>query len=177
MLDKVCGIEAGSRRPDLLRLLYPVETSSNLRGTTGSMTASELIRFGQSWHRHRTGCGEDKEEEDEDEGDDDDDDNNDGVGGLTVHISPATMTEEAPSTSSSFLYPLLQTLDHELPLSDENDNPANNPVQDKHRILPHDMIRKARQESIVPPGRSLPLESTTVMALWDLLMRQEGLGW
>ena len=104
---------------------------------------------------------------------DDDDDNDDGVGGLTVHISPATMTEEAPLTSSSFLYPLLQTLHHELPLSDENDNPADNPAQDKHRILPHDMIRKARLESIVPPGRSLPLESTTVMALWDLLMRQE----
>lgn len=28
--------------------------------------------------------------------------------------------------------------------------------------------------SIVPPGRSPPPESTTVMSLWDLLMRQEG---
>ena len=57
------------------------------------------------------------------------------------------MTEEAPSTSSSFLYPLLQTLDHEPPLSDENDNPADNPAQDKYRKLAHDMIR-----GLVDPG-------------------------
>ena len=58
------------------------------------------------------------------------------------------MTEEAPSTSSSsFLYPLLQTLDHEPPLSDENDNPNDNPAQDKYRILAHDMIR-----GLVDPG-------------------------
>ena len=37
--------------------MYPVETSSNLRGTTGSVTASELIRFHHSRHRRRTGGG------------------------------------------------------------------------------------------------------------------------
>jgi phosphatidylinositol 3-kinase len=64
-----------------------------------------------------------------------------------VRISPAAMTEEAPSTSSSFHYPLLQTLDHEPPLSDENDNPADNPAQDKYPILAHDMIH-----GLVDPG-------------------------
>jgi len=130
--------------------MYPVETSSNLRGTTGSVTASELIRFHHSRHRRQTGGGEKEEEEEDDDDDDDDgeDDDDDGVGGLTVRISPAAMTEEAPSTSSSsFLYPLLQTLDHEPPLSDENDNPNDNPAQDKYRILAHDMIR-----GLVDPG-------------------------
>jgi hypothetical protein len=103
--------------------IYPVETSSHLRGTTGSITASELIKFHSAIHPM---------EKD----------------GLTVCISPSAM--DLPASSAlphSFLYPLLQTLDHEPPLTDENENPLDNPAQDKYRILAHDLIR-----GLVDPG-------------------------
>ncbi|KAL3762752.1 hypothetical protein ACHAW5_002257 [Stephanodiscus triporus] len=60
------------------------------------------------------------------------------------------MTDSSPHSSSSssmFLYPLLQTLDHEPPLADEYENPNDNPAQDKYRILAHDLIR-----GLVDPG-------------------------
>ncbi len=103
--------------------MYPVETSSHLRSTTGSITASELIKFHSSIHQM---------EED----------------GLTVRISPSAMDlPTSPARPQAFLYPLLQTLDHEPPLTDENENPLDNPAQDKYRILAHDLIR-----GLVDPG-------------------------
>jgi hypothetical protein len=118
--------------------IYPVETSSHIRGTTGSITASELIKF-HSLYR--------TEEEDDD---------NSGNSGLIVNISPRAMMDDNTTTSSSksilhpstavaFLYPLVQTLDYEPPLAE--DNPTDNPAQDKYRILAHDLIR-----GLVDPG-------------------------
>lgn len=56
---------------------------------------------------------------------------------------------DAPTTDTpqSFLYPLVQILDHEPPLTDENENVQDNPAQDKYRILAHDLIR-----GLVDPG-------------------------
>lgn len=102
--------------------IYPVETSSHLRGTTGSVTASELIKF----HSSINGIAED---------------------GLTVPISPSAVDLPSSKLPQAFLYPLLQTLDHEPPLTDENENPLDNPAQDKYRILAHDLIR-----GLVDPG-------------------------
>jgi hypothetical protein len=117
--------------------IYPVETSSHTRGTTGSITASELIKF-HSLYRTE-----------------DEDDDNVGMNGLTVRISPHAMIDDAKVSSSSsplllpsaiaFLYPLVQTLDYEPPLAEEN--PTDNPAQDKYRILAHDLIR-----GLVDPG-------------------------
>ena len=115
--------------------IYPVETSSHTRGTTGSITASELIKF-HSLYRTE-----------------DEDDDNVGMNGLTVRISPHAMIDDTEVSSSSsllpsaiaFLYPLVQTLDYEPPLAE--DNPTDNPAQDKYRILAHDLIR-----GLVDPG-------------------------
>lgn len=115
--------------------IYPVESSTHLRGSTGSITANELIKFHSSFRK---------------------DDTNDasgiqqsiGCGSLTVPIS--TLAVETPNKTQaipfpqSFLYPLVQTLDFEPPLSDENEE---NPFQDKYRILAHDLIR-----GLVDPG-------------------------
>ena len=110
--------------------IYPVETSTHLRGTTGSITANELIKFHSKFQTTT----------------DDEGKNNNG---LNVYISPAaldipTSSEQQPQ---AFLYPLVQTLDHEPPLTDENENPQDNPAQDKYRILAHDLIR-----GLVDPG-------------------------
>ena len=140
--------------------LYPVETSSHLRGTTGSITANELIKFHSKFRTE--------------------DEPMSGWGGVSVRVSPLAM--EWSSTSSSgknnaanasgefsstqngkshnvdailstlphpqaFLYPLVQTIDHEPPLTDENETPQDNPAQDKYRILAHDLIR-----GLVDPG-------------------------
>jgi hypothetical protein len=103
--------------------MYPVETSSHLRSTTGSITASELIKFHSSIHQM---------EED----------------GLNVRISPSAIDlPTSPTRPQAFLYPLLQTLDYQPPLTDENENPLDNPAQDKYRILAHDLIR-----GLVDPG-------------------------
>ena len=103
--------------------IYPVETFTHLRGTTGSIPASELILFYSSIHQI---------EED----------------GVTVRIRPSAMElQTSPTLPQAFLYPLLQTLDHEPPLTDENENPLDNPAQDKYRILAHDLIR-----GLVDPG-------------------------
>ena len=111
--------------------IYPVETSTHLRGTTGSITANELIKFHSKFQTE--------------------DESNNTNNGLTVRISPAAVELPASSLSSeqqqAFLYPLVQTLDHEPPLADENENPQDNPAQDKYRILAHDLIR-----GLVDPG-------------------------
>ena len=105
--------------------IYPVETSSHLRGTTGSITANELIKFHSKFQSE-------------------DESNNNG---LNVCISPTAMEAPSPGQPQAFLYPLVQTLDHEPPLTDENENPQDNPAQDKYRILAHDMLR-----GLVDPG-------------------------
>jgi len=110
--------------------IYPVETSTHLRGTTGSITANELIKFHSKFQTTT----------------EDESNNNNG---LNVYINPAaldipTSSEQQPQ---AFLYPLVQTLDHEPPLTDENENPQDNPAQDKYRILAHDLIR-----GLVDPG-------------------------
>jgi len=67
--------------------------------------------------------------------------------GLAVRISPRALDAPTTDTPQSFLYPLVQILDHEPPLTDENDNVQDNPAQDKYRILAHDLIR-----GLVDPG-------------------------
>ncbi|KAL7498266.1 hypothetical protein ACHAWT_009221 [Skeletonema menzelii] len=67
--------------------------------------------------------------------------------GLAVRISPMALDAPTTDTPQSFLYPLVQILDHEPPLTDENDNVQDNPAQDKYRILAHDLIR-----GLVDPG-------------------------
>ena len=118
--------------------LYPVETSSHLRGTTGSITASELMKFHSKFRSE------------------DDATNNSGAGGMSVRISPsaielppisADMNNPSLPLAQTFLYPLVQTLDYEPPLTDENETPQDNPAQDKYRILAHDLIR-----GLVDPG-------------------------
>ncbi len=91
-----------------------------------------------------------------------------------MRISPAVMAEEAPSTSSSFLYSLLQTLDHEPPLSDENDNPAENPAQDKYRILAHDMIRGLVDPGLKPDRKELAPREESVEPELPSVDRGEG---
>jgi len=107
--------------------IYPVETSSHLRATTGSIGANELIKF-HSQFRTDEECN---------------------TNGLTVRISPSAvgMLSSSSEQPQAFLYPLVQTLDHEPPLADENENPQDNPAQDKYRILAHDLIR-----GLVDPG-------------------------
>ncbi|KAL7521609.1 LOW QUALITY PROTEIN: hypothetical protein ACHAWX_006287 [Stephanocyclus meneghinianus] len=115
------------------RLRSAQERTRNIMGTTGSITANELIRFHSKF---RVDC-------------DDDARRKDGCGSLTVHVSPLAVetsnivTEDIPFPQS-FLYPLVQTLDFEPPLADENED---NPFQDKYRILAHDLIR-----GLVDPG-------------------------
>ena len=68
--------------------------------------------------------------------------------GLQVQISPEAIDRTSTTdTPQSLLYPLVQVLDHEPPLTDENDNIQDNPAQDKYRILAHDLIR-----GLVDPG-------------------------
>ena len=105
--------------------IYPVETSTHLRGTTGSITANELIKF-HSKFRTEEECDTD---------------------GLAIRISPKAMDMLPSEQPQAFLYPLVQILDHEPPLADENENPQDNPAQDKYRILAHDLIR-----GLVDPG-------------------------
>ena len=108
--------------------LYPAETSTNLRGTTGSISASELIKFHSQFRPEEDKGGEGNSND-----------------GLTVQISPLAMGMlQSPEQPQSFLYPLVQTLDHEPPLTDENED---NPTQQKYRILAHDLIR-----GLVDPG-------------------------
>ena len=114
--------------------IYPVETSTHLRGTTGSITANELIKFHSKF------------ETDDDKSKDSPQPS--GCGNLTVRVSPLAVetpkeTKDIPF-AQSFLYPLVQTLDFEPPLADENED---NPFQDKYRILAHDLIR-----GLVDPG-------------------------
>lgn len=147
--------------------LYPVETSSHLRGTTGSITANELIKFHSKFR-----ASENEENEKMSE-----------WGGLTVRISPRAM-EWPPATSSkqsakspdksksnsnsndadallsniphtqAFLYPLVQMIDYEPPLTDENDSPQDNPAQDKYRILAHDQSVRALIDPGLKPDRA-----------------------
>ncbi|KAL9184641.1 hypothetical protein ACHAXT_012611 [Thalassiosira profunda] len=105
--------------------IYPVETSTHLRGTTGSITANELIKF-HSKLRSDEECDRD---------------------GLTVPIHPLAVEMSSSDQPQAFLYPLVQVLDHEPPLTDEHENPQDNPAQDKYRILAHDLIR-----GLVDPG-------------------------
>lgn len=67
--------------------------------------------------------------------------------GLAVRISPKALDAPTTDIPQSFLYPLVQILDHEPPLTDEHDNVQDNPAQDKYRILAHDLIR-----GLVDPG-------------------------
>jgi len=114
--------------------LYPVETSTHLRGTTGSITANELVKFHSKFLT--------------------DDPNISGTNNsnLTTRISPLATTappNPANQTPQSFLYPLLQTLDHEPPLT-AHEHPSHsqdNPAQDKYRILAHHLLR-----GLVDPG-------------------------
>ncbi len=139
--------------------LYPVETSSYLRGTTGSITANELIKF-HSKFRASELEGEGKKS---------------GWGGLSVRISPRAL-EWPPTTSrqsakssenndenaippnlphsQAFLYPLVQTIDYEPPLTDEIDSPQDNPAQDKYRILAHDQSVRALIDPGLKPDRA-----------------------
>jgi len=110
--------------------IYPVETSTHLRGTTGSITANELIKFHSKFQTTT-----------------DNDEGNKNNNGLNVYISPAALDTSSEQQPQAFLYPLVQTLDHEPPLTDENENPQDNPAQDKYRILAHDLIR-----GLVDPG-------------------------
>mmetsp|Transcript_10831 Transcript_10831/g.19667 ORF Transcript_10831/g.19667 Transcript_10831/m.19667 type:complete len:881 (+) Transcript_10831:3-2645(+) len=105
--------------------IYPVETSTHLRGTTGSITANELIKFHSQFRtEEESNCD-----------------------GLNAYISPSAVEILPSEQLQAFLYPLVQTLDHEPPLTDENENPQDNPAQDKYRILAHDLIR-----GLVDPG-------------------------
>jgi len=146
--------------------LYPVETSSYLRGTTGSITANELIKFHSKFRASEK--GEEKMSE---------------WGGLTVRISPRSMewppvtstkqSAKSPDNSKSnsnsndadailsniphtqaFLYPLVQIIDYEPPLTDENDSPQDNPAQDKYRILAHDQSVRALIDPGLKPDRA-----------------------
>ena len=113
--------------------IYPVESSTHLRGTTGSITANELIKF-HSKFRESDVINDEQQSS--------------GYGDLTTPLSPLAV--ETPTKkqnipfAQSFLYPLVQTLDFEPPLADENED---NPFQDKYRILAHDLIR-----GLVDPG-------------------------
>jgi hypothetical protein len=110
--------------------LYPVETSTHIRGTTGSITANELIQFHSKFR------------------DTDDNRTKEGCGDLTVPITPRPIDPKpAPDLPlpQSFLYPLIQTLDYEPPLTDEMNE--DNPFQDKYRCMAHDLIR-----GLVDPG-------------------------
>lgn len=114
--------------------IYPVESSTHLRGTTGSITANELIKFHSKF--------------DKDEDTVVDTQQISGCGNLTVRVNPSALdipnkAQDIPF-AQSFLYPLVQTLDFEPPLADENED---NPFQDKYRTLAHDLIR-----GLVDPG-------------------------
>ncbi|KAL7504035.1 hypothetical protein ACHAXN_001754 [Cyclotella atomus] len=115
--------------------IYPVESSSQLRGSTGSITANELIKFHSSFRKDNVNNAEETQQPS-------------GCGNLNVPIS--LLAVETPNKAQdipfaqSFLYPLVQTLDFEPPLADENED---NPFQDKYRILAHDLIR-----GLVDPG-------------------------
>lgn len=93
--------------------------------TTTCVNANELIKFHSKFRS------------------DDDDEKS----GLAVRISPKALDAPTTDIPQSFLYPLVQILDHEPPLTDENDNVQDNPAQDKYRILAHDLIR-----GLVDPG-------------------------
>jgi hypothetical protein len=114
--------------------IYPVESSTHLRGTTGSITANELIKFHSKFKTNESDNANSQQPG--------------GCGNLTVRLSPLAV--ETPSKAQdipfaqAFLYPLVQTLDFEPPLADENED---NPFQDKYRILAHDLIR-----GLVDPG-------------------------
>ena len=139
--------------------IYPVESSTHLRGTTGSITANELIKFHSKFRSsyNDNNCNNDVVQEEDGTNNNDEQpkksNENNGCGNLTVNISPLAM--ETPqklmkqdnniSFAQSFLYPLVQTLDYEQPLAEDNEE--DNPFQDKYRILAHDLIR-----GLVDPG-------------------------
>eukprot|EP00956_Cyclotella_meneghiniana_P001471 scaffold1630_cov107-Cyclotella_meneghiniana.AAC.1 len=137
--------------------IYPVESSTHLRGTTGSITANELIKFHSKFRSsyNDDNCNNDVKEDvgTNNNNEQPKSNENNGCGNLTVNISPLAM--ETPqklmkqdnniSFAQSFLYPLVQTLDYEPPLAEDNEE--DNPFQDKYRILAHDLIR-----GLVDPG-------------------------
>ena len=100
----------------------PILHEEPLYPTTTCVTANELIKFHSKFRS-----------DDED--------------GLAVRICPRALDAPTTDTPQSFLYPLVQILDHEPPLTDENENVQDNPAQDKYRILAHDLIR-----GLVDPG-------------------------
>lgn len=104
----------------------PILHEEPLYPSTTSVNANELIKF----HSKFKSDMDDKSNE-----------------GLAVRISPLALDAPVSDTPQSFLYPLIQVLDHEPPLTDENDNVQDNPAQDKYRILAHDLIR-----GLVDPG-------------------------
>jgi hypothetical protein len=100
----------------------PILHEEPLYPTATSLNANDLIKF------HSKFRSEDEE-------------------GLAVRISPRALDAPTTDIPQSFLYPLVQILDPEPPLTDENDNVQDNPAQDKYRILAHDLIR-----GLVDPG-------------------------